>query len=64
MVKKREEKKAKVASLIIYIGLFRDIFGRKSLFDARGLFGEMFFPKKRIHIKNYVFTYSFKPLMD
>ena len=46
MVKKRgEEKKVKVASLIIYIGLFRDIFGRKGLFDARGLFGEMFFQK-------------------
>ena len=47
MVKERgEEKKAKAcASLIIYIGLFRDIFGRKSLFDARGLFGEMFFQK-------------------
>ena len=57
MVKKRgEEKKAEVVSLIIYIGLFRDIFGLKSLFDARGLFGDMFFQKNRIHIKNYVFT--------
>ena len=43
--KKRRREKAKVASLIIYIGLFRDIFGRKSLFDARGLFGETFFQK-------------------
>jgi len=50
MVKKRgDEKKAKVASLIIYIGLFRDIFARKSLFDARGLFGEMFFQKNDSH---------------
>ena len=48
MKKTREEKKAKVASLIIYIGLFRDIFGRKSLFDARGLFGEMFFQKTTV----------------
>ena len=55
MVKKREEKKAKVASLIIYIGLFRDIFGRKSLFDARGLFGEMFFSKKTNTYKELCF---------
>ena len=48
MVKKRgEEKKAKVVSLIIYIGLFTDIFGRKSLFDATGLFGDMFFQKNK-----------------